>query len=96
MFPRGLKPMHRTSVALIGQYLNIRQRKIVTINIQTVSVPFSYSSVLTRLTARGGIFHGEGQPNPLPNNLAVVAAVPLYLSVPIEPPILVQDFNNLV
>jgi hypothetical protein len=76
MFPRGLKPMHRTSVVLVGQYLNIRHRKIVTINIQTVSVPFLQLSA-HRLTARGGILHGEGQPNPLPNNLAQQTVLPL-------------------
>ncbi len=33
--PPGLEPMSRVSVALIAQYLNVRQRKLGTIIIQT-------------------------------------------------------------
>ncbi len=37
-FPLGLEPMPYTSVALVAQYLNVRQRKLGTIIIQTVHI----------------------------------------------------------
>jgi hypothetical protein len=37
-FPLELEPMHYTSVALVVQYLNVRQRKLGTIIIQTVHI----------------------------------------------------------
>ena len=36
--PSGLEPMSRTSEALTAQYLNVRQRKLGTIIIQTVHI----------------------------------------------------------
>ncbi len=37
-FPLGLEPMPYTSVALMAQYLNVRQSKLGTIIIQTVHI----------------------------------------------------------
>ncbi len=37
-FSLGLEPMPYTSVALVAQYLNVRQRKLGTIIIQTVHI----------------------------------------------------------
>jgi hypothetical protein len=36
--PLGLEPMPYTSVTLVAQYLNVRQRKLGTIIIQTVHI----------------------------------------------------------
>ncbi len=36
--PLGLEPMPYTSVALVAQYLNVRQRKLGTIIVQTVLI----------------------------------------------------------
>ncbi len=36
--PPGLEPMSRVFVALMAQYLNVRQRKLGTIIIQTVHI----------------------------------------------------------
>jgi hypothetical protein len=36
--PQGLEPMSRISVSSIAQYLNVRQRKLGTIIIQTVRI----------------------------------------------------------
>jgi hypothetical protein len=38
MPPMGLEPMSHRSVALTAQYLNVRQRKLGTIIIQTVHI----------------------------------------------------------
>ncbi len=37
-FPLELEPMPYTSVALVAQYVNVRQRKLGTIIIQTVHI----------------------------------------------------------
>jgi hypothetical protein len=44
--PTGLEPMPHTSVALTAQYLNVRQRKIGTIIVQTVHISSSMKGSL--------------------------------------------------
>ncbi len=67
MSPTGLEPMPCTSEALIAQYLNVRQRKLGTIIIQTVYI-LQHDSAVTASLPDGEFLHG--QPNVLPNNLA--------------------------
>ncbi len=50
MSPPGLEPMPRTSEALMAQYLNVRQRKLGTIIIQTVHILQHDSAVTGSLT----------------------------------------------
>ncbi len=55
--PSGLEPMFRTSEALTTQYLNVCQRKLGTIIIQTVQCPYPTALYCGhRLTAQGGHF----------------------------------------
>jgi hypothetical protein len=63
----GLEPMPRTSEALTAQYLNVRQRKLGTIIIQTVHILQHDSAVTSSLPIRE-LLHG--QPIVLPINLA--------------------------
>jgi hypothetical protein len=65
--PTGLEPMPCTSEALAAQYLNVRQRKLGTIIIQTVHI-LQHDSAVTGSLPNGEFLHG--QPNVLPINLA--------------------------
>jgi hypothetical protein len=65
--PTGLEPMLCTSEALTAQYLNVRQRKLDTIIIQTVHI-LQHDSAVTGPLPDGEFLHG--QPNVLPINLA--------------------------
>ncbi len=65
--PTGLEPMLRTSEALMAKYLNVRQRKLGTVNIQTVH-SVQHDSAITGSLPNGEVLHG--QPNILPINLA--------------------------
>ncbi len=67
MSPTGLEPMLCTSEALTAQYLNVRQRKLDTIIIQTVHI-LQHDSAVTGPLPDGEFLHG--QPNVLPINLA--------------------------
>ena len=67
MSPMGLEPMPCTSEALTAQYLNVRQRKLGTIIIQTVHI-LQHDSAVTGSLPDGEFLHG--QPNVLPNTLA--------------------------
>ncbi len=63
----GLERMPRTSKALMAQYLNVRQRKLGTIIIQTYLI-VQHDSAITGSLPNGEVLHG--QPNILPINLA--------------------------
>jgi hypothetical protein len=65
--PTGREPMPCTSEALSAQYLNVRQRKLGTIIIQTVYI-LQHDSAVTGSIPNGEFLHG--QPNVLPINLA--------------------------
>jgi hypothetical protein len=65
--PPGLEPMPRTSEALMAQYLNVRQRKLGTIIIQTVHI-LQLNSAVTGTLPDGEFLYG--QPSLLPINLA--------------------------
>jgi hypothetical protein len=65
--PTGLEPMPCTSEALTAQYLNVRQRKLGTIIIQTVHI-LQHDSAVTGSLPNGEFLHGK--PNVLPINLA--------------------------
>ncbi len=59
--------MFRTAEALTAQYLNVRQRKLGTIIIQTVHI-LQHDSSVTGSLPEGDIFAWESRL--LPNNLA--------------------------
>jgi hypothetical protein len=65
--PTGREPMPSTSEALTAQYLNVRQRNLGTIIIQTVHI-LQHDSAVTGSLPNGEFLHG--QPNVLPINLA--------------------------
>jgi hypothetical protein len=56
--PSGLEPTSRTSEALMAQYLNVRQRKLGTIIIQTVHI-LQHDSAVTGSLPKGDILHGN-------------------------------------
>ncbi len=63
----GLEPMPRTSEALKAHYLNVSQRKLGTIIIQTANILQHDSAVTGSLPDRE---FSQGQPKLLPINLA--------------------------
>ncbi len=67
MSPKGLVHMPRTSEALTAQNLNVYQRKLGTIIIQTVHI-LQHDSAVTGSLPDGEFLHG--QPNVLRINLA--------------------------
>ncbi len=79
MSTTGLKPVPCTSEALTAQYLNVHQRKLGTIIIQTGHI-LQHDSVVTGSLPEWEFLHG--QPNVLPINLAW--QLYHYTSVPIE------------
>ncbi len=58
MSPSGLEPMSRTSEALMAQYLNVRQRKLGTIIIQTVHI-LQHDNAVTGKLPEGDILRGN-------------------------------------
>ncbi len=75
----GLEPMPSTLGTLTAQYLNVRQRKLGTIIIQTVHI-LQHDSAVTGSLPDGDFLHG--QPNIFPINLAWQSYH--YTPVPIE------------
>ncbi len=65
--PAGLEPMPHATVALTAQYLNVRQRKLGTIIIQTVRI-LQHESAVTDSLPEEEFLHGHS--NLLPNDLA--------------------------
>jgi len=65
--PAGLEPMPHVTVALTAQYLNVRQRKLGTIIIQTVRI-LQHESAVTDSLPEEEFMHGHS--NLLPNDLA--------------------------
>ncbi len=63
----GLEPMPCTLEALTAQYLNVRQRKLGTIIIQTVHI-LKHDSAVTGSLPNEEFLHGQS--NILPINLA--------------------------
>ena len=58
MSPMGLEPMPCTSEALTAQYLNVRQRKLGTIIIQTVRI-LQHESAVTDSLPEEEFVHGH-------------------------------------
>ncbi len=56
--PAGLEPMPHATVALTAQYLNVRQRKLGTIIIQTVSI-LQHESAVTDSLPEDEFVHGH-------------------------------------
>jgi hypothetical protein len=56
--PSGFEPMSRTAEALTAQYLNVRQRKLGTIIIQTDRI-LQHDSAITGSLPEGDILHGN-------------------------------------
>ncbi len=56
--PAGLEPMPHATVALAAQYLNVRQRKLGTIIIQTVRI-LQHESLVTDSLPEEDFVHGH-------------------------------------
>ena len=56
--PAGLEPMPHVTVALTAQYLNVRQRKLGTIIIQTVRI-LQHESAVTDSLSEEEVVHGH-------------------------------------
>jgi hypothetical protein len=82
--PAGLEPLPHATVALTAQYLNVRQRKLGTIIIQTVHI-LQHESAVTDSLPEGEFVHGHS--NLLPNDFARQKYRYTSESVPIEPPL---------
>ncbi len=76
--PAGLEPITHATVALTAQNLNVRQRKLGTIIIQTICI-LQHESAVTDSLPKGESVHGHS--NLFPNDLARhwPAVVPLHL-----------------
>ena len=81
--------MPHATVALTAQYLNVRQRKLGTIIIQTVRI-LQHESAVTDSLPEGEFVHGHS--NLVPNDLA--RQWYRYSSVPIEAAIEMNIFEG--
>jgi hypothetical protein len=86
--PAGLEPMLHATVALTAQYMNVRQRKLGTIIIQTVNI----LSAVTDSLPEGEFVHGHS--SLLPNYLARQYLVPLHLCINTGGQYCITRFDN--